>query len=216
MFVSLGTALVYPAFARRGGMCWDRRLSRGRDTHTMSIYALLLTSLLLALVACQESDNQTDSGPRETHLLPAWDKRTPGLRIELPPGFHVVTEKGVDFDVHRIFDSTTSGRATGRRIGIYVGHHPGLFATEERPKKTLIVRGKVANHSVRWQCWETIQRDSICETLVKGVYESIRESEVSALVLHLWVSASAAAELAQLRGLPASVRLALEEHGRTE
>jgi hypothetical protein len=175
----------------------------------MSIYGLLRTFLLLAVVGCQESDDQTDSGPRERHLLPGWDKRTPGLQIELPPGFHVVTDKGSDFDIHRIFDSTAAGRATQRRMGIYVGHHPGLFEREDRPRKRAKVRGKVGNRNVTWTCWETVERDTICEARVAGVFAGIRESEAPQLVLHLWVATSAVAELGQLRRLYASLRLAL-------
>lgn len=172
-------------------------------------HALVCVFVFLAAVGCQQSDDETDSGPRETHLLAAWDNKTPGLRIDLPPGFHVVTEKGIDFDVHRIFDSTAVGRATQRRIGIYVGHHPGLFEKEERPTTTSRVRGKVANRSARWVCWETVQRGSVCEAQVEGVFAGIRERPARDLVLHLWVATSAVEELAQLRRLAASLRLAL-------
>jgi hypothetical protein len=165
--------------------------------------------VFLAVVGCQQSDDQSDSGARETHLLPAWDNKTPGLQIDLPPGFHVVSEKGIDFDVHRIFDSTAAGRATERRIGIYVGHHPGLFEREDRPRKTVKVRGTVANRGARWVCWETEDRGSICEAQVIGVFAGIQESAASDLVLHLWVATSEVEELAQLRRLAASLHLAL-------
>lgn len=174
-------------------------------------HALLGTLMLLVLAGCQESTDRADSGPRETHRLPGWDKTVPGLRIELPPGFQVVTDKGVDFDVHHIFDSTAAGRAKHRRIGIYVGHHPALFAKQERPTKTSTVRGKVANRGVRWVCWKTAARDSICEAQVKRLFARSWDWRPGQLILHLWVATSAE-QLAELRRSAGSLQLAQGAH----
>ena len=172
-------------------------------------HALVSVLVLYAVIGCHQSDGDTESGPRETHLLPAWGNGAPGLQVDLPPGFQVVTEeKGADFDVHRIFDSTAAGRAAQRRMGVFVGHHPRRFERDDRPTKTVTVRGQVAKRAARWVCWETAQGGSLCETQVEGVFAGIQGPGVSELVLHLWVGTSAEGDLARLRRLAASLRLA--------
>lgn len=163
--------------------------------------------VLGAALGCGGSEDEADAGASHVQVLPAWGNAAPALQVTLPTGFQVVTEKGADFDVHHIFDSTAAGRDARRRIGVYVGHHPALYVEQDRPTATSAVGGQIAGREVRWVCWENAARGGFCEARAEGVFAGRAGRGVSNLLLHAWVGASTTPDLAELRRLAASVQV---------
>src|SRR5262245_31199239 len=112
---------------------------------------------------------QTGARKMQVYEIPSWGNGAPTLEIELPAGYTIESRKGADFDVHYLSRVTTDDAETGK-IGIYVGHYPSLFESDQPPVEKV---GRVGPKAVKWLCSDGQNGEGKhafgCQTLVSGL-----------------------------------------------
>jgi hypothetical protein len=89
---------------------------------------------------------------------------------KLPAGFLLSTQRGPDFDVHRIRKLTRIGEVSGL-LGVYVGGHPALQHSQSNEggaaPPTKEVAGNLLGKETTWVAWNTPEGARVRETIVQ-------------------------------------------------
>jgi hypothetical protein len=136
---------------------------------------LLLLLLLLALAACSGPDPVPPPHPGTLGRAVELDGRVP-LRLELPPGYEVQSERGETFDVHWVWRVPPETFAKDTSLGLYIGKlitaycppGTGRFEPAAFPDPALGAGRRwhgCALPGTGRQAWELHLRDVAAETL---------------------------------------------------
>lgn len=108
-------------------------------------------------------------------------------------------QEGPDFDVFHFSEEPSKSR-----MGVYVGHNPGLFSSQAG---VTVQRhpGRVGGVPVEWLRWSEDGRQR-SETLVNGLFGQSTPREAG-LVLHVFVSGTSELEVARMEAAAATLRL---------
>jgi len=100
---------------------------------------------------------------------PGGEARFDRFSMTLPPGFLLSTQRGPDFEVHRIRKLTRIGDTSGL-LGIYVGGHPSLQHAQSSDggaaPPTKEEAGNLLGKEATWIAWNTPEGARVRETIV--------------------------------------------------
>jgi len=121
--------------------------------------------------------------------------------VDLPPGFVVVTQRGPDFDVHRIRKLARVG-SVGATLGVYLGDHPSLQHSQmdsgdAPPPPSTSEDGTLVGRRTSWLVWTTANGARVREAIVKLAGEH---------AVHAYAIAGDEAALAELAQIAATLR----------
>lgn len=124
------------------------------------------------------------------------------LHIDVPAGWVVTTTMGPDFVVHRGRQLTPFG-APSASLGLYLGGHPNAqydqLGEQTRPTQT---SGKLAGAAVVWHSWTDttglMRKEALATKVAPGD---------QALALHVFMAGPAAADIAMMDAIAATLRL---------
>lgn len=112
------------------------------------------------------------------------------LIVTLPPEWACATQKGIDFDVHHLYEVKDLGKST-RHCGIYYGDHPALHHERLKIEPKLVRKKKssVLKSEREWYLYPSNNEvpGFACETMVR-----VRQ-QLGGGMLHFFGSASDAA-----------------------
>jgi hypothetical protein len=156
---------------------------------------LILFAASLVMFGCV-----SPSGTK-TYVLPSWGNGVPRLQIDLPSSFSMKPQEGPDFDVYYFSDSSTKSS-----MGLYAGHHPSMRSRESGVVDVQRQTGRVGDVSVEWQRW-TADGRHCSETLVHDLFGKSAPKQYSGLILHVFMSAPTAEDVARMEAAASTLRL---------